>query len=234
MSYSTTTLMIQNRELPLVKILLFSLMLIPVTTTYIAVYHEILPHVLYPLFKALLVIIPFVVWKYQSLAPTMAMADWFKLPTAKGVLSGLVLASIILCSYFMFFKEMDAGGVTSKLTSLNLLSHYFMAGLFISCVNSGLEEWFWRGFIHGQMNRLQFKSSTMVFCGGLMFGLHHYYTLLPYFSHGVVLLFTFATMVAGAIWSFQRVRGWSLVDCYVGHIFSDIAIIFIGWLMLNN
>jgi membrane protease YdiL (CAAX protease family) len=197
------------------------------------VYLEILPNILYPLFKAVIVLLPFIVWQLQKTPPRLAMQGWWGLPTVKGLSSGLLLASVILGSFFLFFQDTDTSGLTTKLASLELLDHYLLAGIFISCINSAMEEWFWRGFLQQQLSRLGLTTLPLILGSGFFFGIHHYFTLLPYFSMGLVLLFTFATMVAGALWSWQRCRGWSLVDCYVGHICSDLAIIYVGWLLIS-
>jgi CAAX protease family protein len=234
MSSSESYVRQQWQTPPLKKMLHpMALALIPGGATYLAVYLEILPNLLYPLLKLVIVLIPFVVWKLQSVSVQQGMAGWWKFPTAKGLLSGLLLASSILGSYFLFFQQLDSSGITAKLISLELIGHYFLAGIFISTINSAIEEWFWRGFIQQQLTRLGVAPLPLILCGGFFFGLHHYFTLLPYFSTGIVFLFTSATMIAGALWSFQRIRGWSLVDCYIGHVCSDLAIIYVGWLMIS-
>lgn len=209
------------------------LALIPGISTYITVYLEILPNILYPFFKLVLILLPFLIWKMQSSPLAIAMQGWWRFPTSRGLLSGLPMAAVILGCYTLFFQDMDSSGITAKLTRLDLLNHYLLAGLFISCINSALEEWFWRGFLQQQLTRLGIATVPLILGSGILFGIHHYFTLLPYCSTGLVLLFTSVTMVAGAIWSWQRVCGWSLVDCYVSHICCDLAIIYVGWQLIS-
>lgn len=219
--------------MPLALALPVALALIPGITTYVTVYLEIFSYILYPLLKIVILLLPFVVWKLQNTPIRYAMQGWWCLPTFRGLLSGLLLGSIILGFYFLFFQDIDSSGITTKLIGLKLLDHYLLAGIFISAVNSAMEEWFWRGFLQQQLNRIGLATLPLILGSGFFFGIHHYFTLLPYFSTGLVLLFTFATMVAGALWSWQRSRGWSLVDCYVGHICSDFAIIYVGWQLIS-
>ena len=74
----------------------------------------------------------------------------------------------------------------------------------------------------------------VLIAGGVLFGLHHIFALAPLFPWPLAAAFTVGTMLAGAVWSLMRIRGLSLWDCYVSHILADLAIMWIGWDLMQT
>jgi len=195
------------------------------------------PQVLYPLSKVVLVIAPLVFWCRNgcSLSNICQRAGLIRTKGLVGVVSGVAFAAIIWSSWiFCFQGQLDGSNIAEKLTALNLLEHYWSVAIFIAMANSLLEEWYWRGFVYDQLLQRKLSNPAIVALGGVGFGLHHYFTLIVYFPLSVTLFFTFVTMVAGGAWSMMRLKGVSLVDCYVSHIVADFALLWIGWQLLGG
>jgi membrane protease YdiL (CAAX protease family) len=193
------------------------------------------PQVLYPLSKVVLVVAPFVVWRLRSVITALRQAGVKKTGGLWGLISGAVLGAVIFAAWQGLFQGQISGdGIAAKLTSLNLIDHYWSVALFIAMINSLLEEWYWRGFVFERLKERKLAAVWVVVLGGIGFGLHHYFTLIVYFSLPITLFFTFATMVAGALWSWMRCRGVSLVDCYISHLIADVALLWIGWQLLGG
>lgn len=195
------------------------------------------PHLLYPLSKVALLVVPVIYWCRGgcSLSSLCRRAGISRSRGVIGVLSGLVFGAIIWGAWLFCFKgQLNGELIANKLTSLNLLEHYWSVAIFIALANSLLEEWFWRGFVYDQLNQHRFSPVALVALSGLGFGLHHYFTLIVYFPLSVTLFFTFITMVAGGAWSLMRLKGVSLIDCYISHLVADFALLWIGWQLLGG
>ena len=91
-----------------------------------------------------------------------------------------------------------------------------------------------RGFLLGELWARIPSPVGVVLVGGVLFGLHHIFALLGLFPWPLALLFMSGTMLAGAVWTWMRVRGLSIIDCYVSHILADLAIMWIGWDLMQS
>lgn len=217
-------------------LLLFWLMF-PALATWTSFTLQWWPQVLYPLSKVVLIVAPLVFWwcKGGSISRLGARAGIFKTRGVVGLASGVVFGGIIYCAWlFAFQGQLDGGNIKTKLTALKLLEHYWSVAIFIALANSLLEEWYWRGFVYDQLVQSNLSSYAIVGVGGVGFGLHHYFTLIVYFPLSITLFFTFVTMVAGSSWSLMRIKGVSLIDCYISHIVADFALLWIGWQLLGG
>ncbi len=206
---------------------------LPALATWSSFFLEIFPFLLYPLSKVILLILPFAVWRFREQAWSAGMSRMgLGRPSWRGLASGALLGGVIWAAFVIFFADLDGDGIRHKLLSLGILDHYWSVSFFILAINSALEEWFWRGFLLDEFKNRVKQPAVIVGLGGLFFGFHHYFTLLPYFPLDLTIFFTFATMVAGALWSWHRLCGWSLADCYVSHLAADLAVLVIGATLL--
>ena len=220
-----------SKGFPLFTILVFACL--PALATWSSFYLEIFPFLLYPLSKAILFALPFIVWRLREKGWRAGFGRMaIRLPTWRGVASGAALSCVIYLAFVLFFSDLDSSGIRHKLISLGILEHYWSVAFFILAINSAFEEWFWRGFLLDEFRIRVKQPAVIIGLGGLFFGFHHYFTLLPYFPLGLTLFFTFATMVAGGIWSMHRLQGWSLADCYVSHLCADLAVLCVGATLL--
>lgn len=229
-----TTITLKNRTPGLLPLL--ALGLFPAVATLFSFYLEIWPHGLYVTSKVGMIVLPVLVWSRRggNLRSIMSLAGVRWTNGLTGVGTGLLLGGVVIASYFLFLDGViSPEPVRAKLESLNLVKHFWLVGLFISLWNSGLEEWFWRGFL---LERMQSRYSAVmaIALNGLLFGVHHFFILMPYVQGELALFFTCATMVAGAAWAFMRSRGVSLLDCWISHVIADLAIVAVGWILLQQ
>lgn len=211
--------------------LLAALCLFPAAASFVAVYLEFYPHAAFPLGKLGLVAIPLLVWRAAGLSrqDVLAAAGVKRTSCLAGLASGAVLAAIILAGYHALLAgAIDPRPVAAKAESLGILEHYWTMGAFVALANSLMEEYYWRAFILERMRRHTRSVAVLCAANGAAFGLHHIFVLAPLFSPGVVALCVFGTMVAGAVWSWQRLRGRSVLDCYVSHVIADLAALWAG------
>jgi len=183
---------------------------------------EILPTILYPVGKfTLLLISIYYLWPIR----------WRK-PSAEEIKRGLA-HGIILGAIPFFFLQ--AGGLEmipsaplkEKMIRLGFLEFFYPLVLMISLGNAGFEEWFFRGFLVGQIRR-RFTLLRTTLLGALLFMPHHFVILWNYMPLDWNLLFTAATAVAGAYWSYFRAKGETLYTLWFSHIFCDLLIVGLG------
>ena len=215
---------------------LILLFLYPAIVTGTAVTLEFLPGLTYTLGKGIMIAIPVIVWIASRKPRRQVFAEAGLRATngLRGLLSGGVLTAAIVTGYFLFFKgSVDPSGVMGKLQSLGLLRYYWLMAVFISLWNSFMEEFYWRAFLFGLLKARVKSGLTQCLVNGALFGAHHFLVLITVFPLSQTLMFTFATMVAGAVWSWHRARGHSVIDCYVSHVLADLAIMWVGWDLIS-
>ncbi|MFW6155503.1 MAG: CPBP family intramembrane glutamic endopeptidase [Planctomycetota bacterium] len=223
------------RRLPWLVLGLF--FLLPGIQTATAVWLEILPAVTYPLLKSVMIAVPLAVWWWLRLGPRDA-AERIGLtrPTLAGGLGiGLAMAAIIVAGYVLVLRHMvDGAGIARKVESLGLREHYWAMALVVSLGNAAFEEYYWRGFLLSELRPWVGRPAALIILAGALFGVHHVFALAPLLAWPLAAGCTAVTMIAGGFWAWMRVRGWSLADCYVSHVLADLAIMGIGWDLMQQ
>ena len=211
--------------------------LLPAIQTAVAVHWEWNTFITYPVLKALMVVTPVVVWVVlrRTRSEVRELVGWKRTNFLPGLGLGVLMAGVILLGYYVLLRPLvEPGPVAAKVRSLGVLNHYWLMALAISLWNSLLEEYYWRAFIIGELRC--WLRSTWVLCiaGGVLFGLHHVFALLSVCDWPFVVLGALGTMVAGGAWSWMRVRGYSILDCYVSHVVVDLAIMWVGYDLIRQ
>jgi len=217
--------------------LLAACCLLPTAQTFLSVYLEIWPFVLYPLMKVLILATPILVWLAFRRPRNVLLNDLGVKRTnlLRGLASGVFVAGVILVSYFTFMGPMvDPGPIAAKAKSLGILEHYWLMAVFISFWNSLVEEYYWRAFLFDQLRGYTGRTVWLVLLGGALFGMHHVFVFLGLVSLPLAALFTLGTAFAGGLWAWQRARGHSIFDCYVSHILADLAGLWAGWDLIQR
>jgi membrane protease YdiL (CAAX protease family) len=217
--------------------LLVLLCIFPAIVSLIAVNLELLPAISYAIGKVLMLALPLIVWRLSKLdrREISIQAGLVKTYLLPGMLLGLIFAVIILCAYFgLFINWIKPAQVVEKLTSLGLLSHYWLAAAFFSLGNAFLEEYYFRAFLIERFTRFTSNAMLIAIVNGIVFGLHHFVVLLTLVPLQQVIFLSTATAAAGFIWSYLRARGLSIFDCYVSHVLADMAIFVAGYHIING
>jgi membrane protease YdiL (CAAX protease family) len=119
--------------------------------------------------------------------------------------------------------------ITARLRNLAIDSWWkFIAlGVFYAMVHSGLEEYYFRWFLFGQLRR-ESRVSTAVLVSSLAFMAHHVILLKQFFGWSLpTFVFSAAVAVGGACWALLYQRSRSLIAAWVSHLLVDAAIFFL-------
>lgn len=220
--------------------LLAAVCLLPALQTAVSVYWELWTWITYPLLKLAIVAAPIVTWLAFRRPVRQVLRDIGLKRTRclLGLVSGVILGAPILATYYLLTSGgwIDGADVADKARSLGVdhWAAYWGMAAFISLSNSLVEEYYWRGFILSQLRgRLSGRLVVSLLAGGL-FGLHHLFVMLPMLPPGVAALGILGIVVAGVVWSWMRLSGASLLDCYVSHILADLAGFWAGWELIGS
>lgn len=188
---------------------------------------------IYAFFKLWLVGFPLVWWlkvdrKKVSWSPMRNGGLGF------GALSGIGIAVSIFAAYWLFGdrlidpEQMRQVAAKNELTSK---ANYLVLVLYLTFVNSLLEEYVWRWFVYRKSETLMVPGLAMV-ATAIFFSIHHALALYPQFGWGVTVLGSSGTFIGSLVWSWCYRRYGSVWPAYLSHIFADVAVFLIGWIVL--
>lgn len=170
----------------------------------------------------------------------------FKPPHAWGLVAGFVFGLIVLLGMFAlyylwlkpagFFVE-PAKAVDKKVGEMGLDSTalYAATALFYALVHSFLEEYYWRWFVFGRLERrIPFTIALAVSSLGFM--LHHILLLWVYFGDNplAIVLFSLAVALGGAAWAVLFHFTRSLSGPWLSHLLVDAGIFLLGYDLIRN
>jgi len=225
-----------HRKLPIA--VLIACCLLPAAQTLIAVTLQLVPQLTYPALKALMILAPLAVWRWARLRPAAALhrIGLHRTRLAPGLVTGAAMAAAILALYYFVLRstlQPVAPLIAEKIDSLGLRNHYWSMVLVIAFANSLLEEYYWRGFLLAELSdRIPAPAACLL--AACLFGLHHVFALTCVHDIPLIALGALGTVLAGVIWGTMRVRGASLIDCYVSHILADLAALWVGWDLISS
>ena len=159
----------------------------------------------------------------------------------RGQLPGIVFGSLVLLAMWCLYKywleptgrmAVAEGPIRNKIEGFGVatLAPYITLAAFYSLIHSGLEEYYWRWFVFGQLCR-QVRFSAAVLLSSLGFTAHHILVLATFFGWTSLLtwIFSAAIMVGGIFWAWLYSRSESIYPTWVSHMFIDIGIFVIGF-----
>lgn len=151
-----------------------------------------------------------------------------------GIILGVISFSIILVTYFILKNVIDLELIAqdlqnkSKITSAN----FIFVALYITFVNSFLEEFFFRGFIFLNLYELKFKKTAYIY-SSLIFALYHIAIFKSWFNIWLILLALTGLMSVGFIFNFINTKSKNFINSWIVHILADMAIMIIGFIMFG-
>lgn len=162
-------------------------------------------------------------------------------PRCDGMLPGLVFgaavgAAMLVLYYFVLgprgFFTGPSAAVHQKVTEFGIstVTSFALMGLFYSLVHSLLEEYYWRWFVFGQLQK-QIPLWPAIVISSIAFTFHHVLVLARYFGWDspATWLFVAGIAIGGAAWAWIYDRSKSLYGPWLSHLIVDAAIFWIGY-----
>lgn len=152
--------------------------------------------------------------------------------TALGL--GVGVYAVILGGYFLVRPFFDFSGIAGKLTENAGVDadNFLFVALYISFVNSLLEEFFFRGFVFTNLKRLGSRSLAYWF-SALAFALYHVAMMTGWFSPALFLLVMAGLTIGGMLFNYLNERLNCVYVSWLVHMFANFAINTIGFLLLT-
>ena len=150
------------------------------------------------------------------------------------LLLGIAIFGVILGGYFVTCGFIDFSGVTSSLTEgMGITADNFIwVAIYISIMNSFLEEFFFRGF-----GFITLKKNVNVgfayFFSPVLFAIYHVGMLVGMFPPAVLALLMFGLIVGGLIFNALNDKLGNIYPSWFVHMAANFAINTIGFILFG-
>lgn len=154
-----------------------------------------------------------------------------------GAAFGAVIAAAICGLYFGWLTNTElfarvAERVRIKLSDLGAGSpaRFVALALFLAVLHSGLEEYYWRWFVCGQLQR-RVVPPVAIAVSSLGFMAHHVIVLGTFFEWAWLptAFFSLSIAVGGAVWAWLYLHTRSLAGAWISHLLVDTAVMGVGY-----
>jgi membrane protease YdiL (CAAX protease family) len=122
--------------------------------------------------------------------------------------------------------------IREQVKAFGVMDYYFLFGFFIAVVHSALEEFFWRGFVYGHLRRIV-PIPVAHLLAAVGFAAHHVVVLNQFFPTATAWFLSLGVAVGGLVWSLLYQRYGTLLGAWVSHLIADVAILIIGWQLMQ-
>ena len=147
---------------------------------------------------------------------------------------GLGIYGVIVGGYFLTKGVFDFNKVTSSLgEGMGITKDNFLyVALYISLMNSFLEEFFFRGFGFITLKNYTGKPFAYIF-SSCIFAFYHVGMLIPMFEPALLILLLAGLIAGGCIFSFFNDKTETIYPSWFVHMFANFAINTVGFILFG-
>ena len=159
-------------------------------------------------------------------------------PEKRGLKLAIILCAlvyvIILGGYFLLKDVFDFSSITTSLTNNIGVTgkNFIFVSLYISFVNSLLEEFFFRGFAFITLKRITSRKFAYLF-SATVFAVYHIAMMIGWFSLDVFLIIMAGLFAGGLIFNYLNERSSTVYPSWLVHMFANFAINTIGFILFG-
>lgn len=159
-------------------------------------------------------------------------------PDKKGLLLALGLGVgvyvVVLGAYLLFKDVFDFSALTTSLTSTTGVNkeNFIFVAVYISFVNSLLEEFFFRGFAFLTLKKVAGRGLAYA-VSAAMFALYHVAMMIGWFGLPVILLALSGLFIGGVIFNFFNEKYNNIYLSWLIHMFANFATNTIGFILFS-
>ena len=146
---------------------------------------------------------------------------------------GIGVYALILGGYLIVRNFFDFSGIALTLSRNAGVTkdNFLYVSLYISFINSLLEEFFFRGFLFVNLKGTAGRSFAYLFSSGL-FALYHVAMMIGWFSPALFLLVMAGLFIGGMILNTMNEKLGSVYPSWLTHMFANFAINTIGFMLM--
>jgi membrane protease YdiL (CAAX protease family) len=152
----------------------------------------------------------------------------------KAFLLGLGVYAVIVGGFLLTRNIIDYSNVTSNLTDgMGITaSNFIYVSLYISLMNSFLEEFFFRGFGFITLKKYTTRKVAYIF-SSVLFAIYHVGMLVGMFEFWALLLLLFGLIIGGCIFNFLNELNDNVYPSWFVHMFANFAINTVGFILFG-
>ncbi|MBQ7876545.1 MAG: CPBP family intramembrane metalloprotease [Clostridia bacterium] len=169
--------------------------------------------------------------------------DWGKIKVLftfkkKGILTALLLGigiyAVIVGGYFLTRNVIDYSLVAPSLgKGMGITKDNFVyVSLYISLMNSFLEEFFFRGFGFITLKKYTGRMFAYIFSSAV-FALYHVGMLIGMFDLPALLLLLIGLIIGGCIFNYLNEANENIYSSWFAHMFANFAINTVGFILFG-
>ena len=148
---------------------------------------------------------------------------------------GFLVYTVVLGAYWIFKDVFDFSALTTSLnetTGVNKTNFVWVA-IYISFVNSLLEEFFFRGFSFIALKKLTSRRFAYIF-SSLSFALYHIAMMIGWFGLPVILISLAGLFAGGMIFNRFDEKNENIYLSWLIHMFANFATNTIGFILFAS
>lgn len=152
----------------------------------------------------------------------------------KALFLGIGVYTVIVGGYFLTRNAIDYSNVTSSLTEgMGITAQNFIyVSLYISLMNSFLEEFFFRGFGFITLKKYTSRKTAYVF-SSVLFAIYHIGMLVGMFHLWALLLLLLGLIAGGCIFNYLNELNGTIYPSWFVHMFANFAINTVGFILFG-
>lgn len=152
----------------------------------------------------------------------------------RALILGIGVYVLIVGGYFLLQNVFDWSNITKSLSE-NIgvnKDNFLFVSIYISFINSFLEELFFRGFIFVNLKKLGIRKIAYIF-SAIMFALYHVAMMINWFSIGLYLIIIFGLFIGGLLFNYLNAKNDTIYVSWITHMFANFAINTVGFILFN-
>lgn len=160
------------------------------------------------------------------------------IPEKRGIKLASILCvlvyAVIFGGYLLLKNVFDFSAITGALTkNIGVTGENFIfVSLYISFVNSLLEEFFFRGFAFITLKRITGRKFAYLFSASV-FAVYHIAMMIGWFKFDVFLIIMAGLFAGGLIFNYLNERSATIYPSWLVHMFANFAINTIGFMLFG-
>ena len=150
------------------------------------------------------------------------------------IFSGILVFIIIFGAYLLIGEFFDFSNVVSSLSE-NVgvtINNFIFVAVYISFINSLLEEFFFRGFAFLKLKEVTSRKFSYIF-SSLAFALYHVAMMIGWFDIGLFLLTILGLFIGGLIFNYFNEKYKNIYVTWLIHMFANFAINYIRFILFR-
>lgn len=151
-------------------------------------------------------------------------------PTLKEMKIALISSLVIFIGtfggYYVLRFMFDPKTTIDGLETIGVTVHNVVYwGLYMSLINSFVEEFFFRGFVYNSLKTHQTTYAVIV--SGALFSIYHGLLFYSIFAWYTVIFTLFGLFLVGVFLAYINRFGKAFINSYIIHIFANIACVLV-------